>query len=88
MHFDQNFMIVRGITYITLTLILGQYLQHSAGEYALDKPLIIGEFSAACSENNPIDGMFDHLYYNGYQVPFYLLTHAICKIYSLRLQFY
>jgi hypothetical protein len=46
------------------------YAQHTAAEYALDKPLLIGEFSTACGEGMQINDMMDHLYYNGYSVRF------------------
>lgn len=38
----------------------------SGWDYNLDKPLIIGEFSADCSEGNDITDMFNHGYYYQY----------------------
>lgn len=35
-------------------------------EYDLDKPLIIGEFSQDCSENDDITEHFNYAYYHGY----------------------
>ncbi len=45
-------------------------LQVSASTYGVDKPIVIGEFAAECSEGNSIQQLFEHAYKNGYAVRF------------------
>ena len=47
----------------------GPFKVASASAYALDKPVVIGEFSAECSAKETIEQLYDHAYTNGFQVP-------------------
>jgi hypothetical protein len=40
--------------------------RHHANNFQLNKPLVIGEFSSACSENEGVDALWNHSYNNGY----------------------
>lgn len=41
-------------------------LKNNVNVYQLDKPVVIGEFSASCAENEGVDWLWDHSYNQGY----------------------
>ena len=42
-------------------------MSNTKAAYRLDKPLIIGEFSAACSARNSVSSMYKHFYEVGFE---------------------
>lgn len=52
----------------------------SASAYALDKPIVISEFSAECSAYETIQQLYDRAHTNGFQVLITLLQFNVLKI--------
>ena len=45
---------------------IGSPMRNGKSSFTVDKPLIMGEFSSACSADNSIDEMYEHFYENDF----------------------
>ena len=59
-----------------------QPMENTKAGYRMDKPLIIGEFSAACSARNSVSSMYKHFYEVSHNHRKMLLKCYVCRLIS------